>query len=234
MKTLSIIIICIGFLAVNFLLRKALASVKRKTGILGFANRYIPVLELGFWSVFAFWAISLVFEGSRFFAYLAYLLFTLVFILFFWFFLRDYLSGIQLKTRYNLSSGQYFRSGQIRGVVKKIKLLFMEVQTEEGSTCKIPYAQIDQKSIELNIQESRGGESLIKVKLDQQLNESDTARKINELVINSPWCSHKSQVRIHVKETEHGLKSYEISCKTNSEHGSKRIKELIERTFKST
>ena len=107
----------------------------------------------------------------------------------------------------------------------------MELQTDQGSTCKIPYAQIDQKSVELNIQESRGGESLIKVNLDQQLNESDTTRKVNELVVNSPWCSHKSPVHILVKEAGKDVKTYEISCKTNSEHGSRLIKELIEKEF---
>lgn len=109
----------------------------------------------------------------------------------------------------------------------------MEVQTDEGSTCKIPYAQIDQKSLELNIQESRGGESLIKVNLDQQLNESDTTRKINELVINSPWCSHKTQLRIHVKENENGFKCYEISCMTHGDQSGRKLKELIEKELSS-
>ena len=231
MKTLSLLIICVGFLTVNFLLRKALSRLKGKTGVLGFAYRYFPLLELGFWSVFALWVTSIVFDGSRFFTFSIYLLFTLATILFFWFFLRDYLSGIQLKTRFNLAPGQYFKSGPLRGVIKKIKLLCMELQTDQGSTCKIPYAQIDQKSVELNIQESRGGESLIKVNLDQQLNESDTTRKVNELVVNSPWCSHKSPVHILVKEAGKDVKTYEISCKTNSEHGSRLIKELIEKEF---
>ncbi|MCG8309523.1 MAG: mechanosensitive ion channel [Cytophagales bacterium] len=231
MKTLSILVICIGFLTINFFLRKGTASIKGRTGIPGFVNRYFPLLELGFWSVFSFWAIALLFDGSQFFNYVIHLLLALAVILFFWFFLRDYIAGILLKTRYNLSYGQYLKSGLVRGVIKKIRLLFIEIQTDDGSTCMMPYTRIDRRSIELDIRESQGGESLIRVFLDGRLDESVTSRKIRQLVINSPWCAHKSHLRVHVKESKAGIKTYEISCKTNTERGSKRIKELIERKF---
>jgi len=233
-KTLSLVIICVGFLAVNFVLRKLLANVKRKTGMLGFFNRYFPLAELAFWSIFSFWFITLLFDESRFFTYIIFLLFTLAFILFFWFFLRDYISGIQLKTRFNLSAGQAFKSEQVTGVIRKMTLLFIEVQAENGSNCKIPYSQIDQKSIELNIQEKRGGESLFSVDLNEDLNEATTSRKIAELIINSPWCSHKSNPLVTVKEAKKGLKTYEISCITNRDSGTRKLKELIEKNFSSS
>ena len=110
-------------------------------------------------------------------------------------------------------------------------MLFLEIQTDEGSTCKLPYNQIDQHSIELNFQKSKSGESLIKVVLDCQLDEDKTLKKIHELVINTPWCSHKSEIRINAKPVDDKYKVYEISCKTNSEQGNKRIKELVEKEF---
>ena len=231
MKTISLVIICVGFLAVNILLRKALNTVKSKSGLLGFISRYFPLLELGFWSVFSFWIVTLLFYGSAFYSNIIYLLFILLSIMFFWYFLRDYISGIQLKSRYNLSAGQYFKSGEISGLISKIRLLYIEIQTDDGSTCKLPYAQIDQKSIQLNIQKSTSGESLIKVILDQKLDEKETSEKIQELVINTPWCSHKSVVHVKAKLSEDGSKVYEVSCKTNSEQGTRRIRELIEKEF---
>lgn len=107
-------------------------------------------------------------------------------------------------------------------------LLLLEIKTDSGSELKIPYAQIDQKSIELNFQEKSGGESVVLIRLDEKLKEEDTLQKIMKLTMNSPWISHKSIPRINVKEAEAGLKIYEISCITNTENGDKKLKELIE------
>jgi hypothetical protein len=230
-KFLSIGVLCIGFIAVNFLFRKALTSVKSKAGILGIINRYFPIIELAFWVVFVIWASGILLAGSQFFFYVIFLMITLGFVLFFLFFIRDYIAGIQLKSRYNLSTSQLFKSGQINGIIKKLGLLSVEVKSENGSDFKIPYAQIDQKSIELNIQEKSGGETLIKVALDQKLDDTDAIQKITELVINSPWSSHKSNPIVHIKESEKGQKIFDISCVTNGERGTKKLKELIEREF---
>lgn len=204
-------------------------SLKSKSGIFGTISRYFQLLELAFWTAFVFWVCGILFSTSPYLEYINYLLFTAVVVLFVWFFMRDYIAGIQLKSRYNFFNGQAFKSTQITGVIRKTSLLYIEIKGENGSDFRIPYSQIEQKSIELNVQEKSGGENLIVVALDQNLNEEDTIQKIIELVVNSPWSSHKSSPMINVQEPENGLKTYEISCIINGEHSAKRLKELIEK-----
>ena len=233
MKVITIGILCIGFLAVNFLLRKALATVRSKSGVMGIINRYFPIVELIFWVAFVIWAIDIMFSSSQFFLYFIFLMITFGFVLFFLFFVKDYIAGIQLKSRYNLSPSQRFKSGQVSGIIKKLGLLSIELKSDNGSDFKVPYAQIDQKTIELNIQEKSGGENIIKVKLANTLNEETAIRKINELVINSPWSTHKSNPTVVVSEVENGEKTYEISCITNGVNGGKKLKELVEKEFEN-
>lgn len=228
MKLLSIGVLCLGFLAVNILLRKAMGKVKSQNGVIGMINRYFPMIELAFWAVFSIWTIGILFSDSQFFMYIIFLMIALGFVLFFLFFVKDYMAGILLKSRYGLAINQRFKSGQVIGIIKKLGLLFVEIKAESGSDFRIPYSQIDQKSIELNIQEKSGGENVVQVKLDEKLNEEDTLQKIMELTINSPWSSHKSNPQIVALEVENGLKTYEISCIINGENGGKKLKELIE------
>lgn len=231
MKVITIGILCVGFLAVNFLLRKALATVRRKSGLLGIINRYFPIIELVFWASFVIWVVDIMFSTSQFFLYFIFLMITFGFVLFFLFFVKDYIAGIQLKSRYNLYHSQRFKSSQVSGIIKKLGLLSIELKSDNGSDFKVPYAQIDQKTIELNIQEKSGGENIIKVNVASNLNEEATVRKISELVINSPWSSHKSNPTIVGSDVENGQKTYKISCITNGVNGGKKLKELVEKEF---
>jgi hypothetical protein len=185
------------------------------------------VLEFAFWTLFIIWAAVTLFEDSSFSLFVNFLIITMVFILLFWFFIRDYISGIQIKSRFNLSKGQMFKSNQVTGIIRKLGLLFMDIKTENGSDMKLPYAQIDQKSIELNFQEKSGGESTIKITLDGKVSETATSRKLKELVINSPWSLHKSAPSIKVSDTGNNQKTYEISCVTIGDKGAKQLKELL-------
>ena len=231
MKVLTILILCIGFLAVNFLLKKAVLGIKSKNGVFGVISRYFPVAELIFWSVFIVWAVDVLFASSQFFIYIVFLLITLGFVLFFFLFVRDYTTGVQLKSRYNLSHGQRFKSGQLSGTVKRTDLLYIEIKADNGTDYKVPYSQIDQKSIELDFQDSSGGETLISIDLDRNLNQNEAIKKIAEMVINSPWCSHKSIPKVNILESESGETTYEVSCILIGDHAARNLKEIIERGF---
>jgi len=226
-STLYILFLLVIFLALNLLLRKGLSGLKGKTGVFVYIRRYFPVLELTFWSLFVVWAVNSLFEDSRFSLYVNFIIITLFFILIFWFFIRDYVSGVQIKSRFNLFEGQMFKSGQAVGSIRKLGLLFIELKSENGSDMKLPYSQIDQKSIELNFQEKNGGESNIKITLDGKLNETETSRRLTELIVNSPWSLHKSAPKIKISDSANGKKVYEISCFTIGDKGAKRIKELL-------
>ena len=226
MKTITIGILFIGCLAINILIRNVLTNVRSNTGILALIKKVFSWLELGFWIAFIFWVSTIIEPQYQQFLQLA--LFFMVVVMLFWYFVRDYIVGIQLKSRYSFTAGQAFSTEQTRGVIKKVKLLYIEIKSDSGGDLKIPYSQIDQKSLELNVQEKGSGESLIRVELDARLNETNTAQKITELIINSPWCSYKTTPIVSISEEKNGQKTYEISCILVGENGGKYIRELIE------
>ena len=231
MKVLSILILSISLLVLNFLLKKGIRSIRSSNAVFKAISRYYPIAELLFWSVFIVWAVISLFATSQFFIYIIFLLITMGFVLFFLFFARDYVTGVQLKSRYHLSQGQRFKSGQLSGTVKRTDLLYVEIKGDDGTDYKIPYHQLDQKTIALDFQEKSGGESMVKVELDGKLERDEVAKKIVELAINSPWCSHKITPRVHISESKNGLTIYEVSCLLVGEHAARHLRELIESDF---
>ena len=226
MKIVTIGILFLGCIAINFVLRKVLAGVKNSTGVFAIIKKIFPWMEVAFWAAFVYWVNSIFITNNQ---SLVQLIFVVMgFALFFWFFLRDYIAGIQLKSRFNFSVGQTYRSGEVNGVIRKVRLLYLEIKSDAGGDYKIPFSQIDQKSLQLNILEKGSGESIITVELDAALDESSVAQRILELVINSPWSSHKSSPIVTVLNDENGLKTYEIACMLNGDDSGRKLRELIQ------
>jgi len=223
------VILLIIFLSINFVARKMLDRINIESKIIEYVRRYLPIAELIVWGLFIIWVSNTLFEDSKFHLYINTLIITLGFVLVFWFFIKDYISGVQIKSRFNLSKGQLFKSEQFRGVVKKLGTLVMEVKSDNGSDFKIPYSKIDQKSIELNIQEKIGGESTFTIELDKSINENTAIQKFTELILNAPWSSYKSIPNIKVLDVNNNIKTYEISFVSNGKNSSRQLKELIEK-----
>jgi hypothetical protein len=228
-KIIPVIILFALLLTVNFFLRKSKSRMKYKPGIIDRITRLFPLLEMLFWAAFFIWAFNYIFKNSDVQYFVNILLITLCFVLIFWFFIKDYFYGIQIRSRFSPDPGKNFKSDQGKGIIRKVGLLTLELKTENGSTVKVPYSQIDQKSVELNFEEKRGGESTFKVDLNAKQDEETLKQKITQLIINSPWSSYKSMPVIKVTAIDDKLKSYEISCITTAETGVSRLKELIQK-----
>lgn len=233
MKIITVAILFIVLLSANYLLREAKNRLKNKAGILKKVATFFPIIELIIWVLFISWTAFFLNRDSTIQRYVDFFLITIFFVFASWFFIRDYISGIQIKSRFNLSPGQSFKSGQVQGTVRKVGVLVLELKTESGSNMKLPYAQIDQKSIELNFEEKRGGENTFHIELDSQLSEKVVMERIAQLIINSPWSSYKSAPIIKVTSADLKQKTYEISCFTTAENGTSRIKDLIHTEFKA-
>ena len=231
MSIIIITFLTFFFLAINFLFRKGIVGFKFKGGGIHKIYRYFPIAELVFWSVYSAWAANFLFKESSYLLYTNILIISLSFVLFSWFFIKDYISGVQIKSRFDFDTGQNFKSGQIKGVISKLGLLMIEIKSENGTDYKIPYSKIDQKSIELNFSEKDGGESSFSVDIDRKFNETETVNKITELIINAPWCSYKSLPIVKVIDANSKLITYKISCITIGNNGTRQLEELIQKEF---
>lgn len=102
--------------------------------------RIIPVLELVLWGIWVFWAAGRLFQNSFLYQLFTGSALVLVLIIFGWYFLRDYVAGILLKSETTLEPGQEVHSGDVKGVIRKVGLRSLELVTTGGETIKLPYS----------------------------------------------------------------------------------------------
>ena len=233
MKLITLASLAFSLLVVNYLFRKTLASIKKKNIILDYIRRYLPVLEMAGWSIFVIWLLNLLFISSKYNLYLNFLVFVLIFLFVGWYFLRDFIAGVQIKSRFNLTKGQRFHASQVDGEIKKLGILTITIKSGHGSDLVIPYAKLNQDTIQLNFHEKGEAETRFTLDLDGKADDKEVIKRIEELIINSAWCSHKSKPRVILIGEHEGKNQYEITCHPNVHEGAKKIKAMLLKTFGS-
>jgi hypothetical protein len=199
---------------------------------LDYIKRYLPILEMLGWSVITLWVIDVLFAVSAFNLYLKIAVIILVFAFVSWFVLRDFIAGVQVKTRFNLVKGQKLYYNKINGEIKKLGFLALGLKADNGSDLIIPYSNIDQKEIRLNYLEEGDSEARFTIDLDIKYDEQETIEKLIEIINNSAWCSHKSKPAVMVIDENKTTKKYEITFKPNVSDGAKKLKTMISKLMK--
>ena len=221
-------------LASDVLIRKFLLGINVSSKPFVFFKRYFPWIEMITWTVFLIWAVNIWFYNSGFLITLNMIIAILIFIVIAWFILKDYVAGVIIKSRYNLAKGQGIKANNARGTIKKVGFLALEISSDSGSDLKLPYFQIDQKSIEFNFQENKSGEYKLNVEIRKDRTESEFAEEAIELIINSPWSSHKTRPTITMVDENSKCCTYEIQYRTNGKDHSEKLKSLIAKRFRAS
>ncbi len=227
MKLITLVPLVLILIVINYLFRRGIRHIKKRNYLLDYIKRYLPVLELLGWSVFLLWVIDLLFSVSTFNSHLKLVVIILVFAFLGWFVLRDFIAGVQVKTRFNLVKGQKLYYNKMKGEIKKLGFLALGLKADNGSDVIIPYANIDQKEIRLNYLEEGESEARFTIDLDAKYDEQETVEKLVEMINNSAWCSHKSKPAVVVIDENKTTKKYEITFKPNVSDGAKKLKIMI-------
>lgn len=117
------------------------------------------------------------------------------------------------------------------GEVRSLGLLALKVQTEQGSIMIIPYAKLDQEAIQLNLHEKGDSRTTFVIEIDKKKDIQETVKHIEELVINSPWCSHKTKPKVQILDETGNKIKYEISCQPNVSEGIKKLEMMLNQSF---
>jgi len=231
MKLITLATLAFSLLVINYLFRKTLESIKKKNVVLDYIRRYLPVLEMTGWSIFTIWLLNLVFASSKYNLYLNFLVFVLIFIFAGWYFMRDFVAGVQIKSRFNLAKGHRFHAAQADGEIKRLGILTITIKTGDGSDFIIPYTKLNQDTIQLNFHKKGETETRFTLDLDKKMDDKEIVDKIEELIINSAWCSHKSKPSVVQIGELDGKSQYEITCQPTVNDGAKKLKAMLLQTL---
>lgn len=227
MKFVPLVAFVFVLLAVNYLVRIVLMGLPSANVVLNYIKRYLPLIEMTVWIAFSIWIFNIIFTESRYLLYLNTLFFLFTFLFLSWYVLRDYFLGVQIKTRFNLITGQRLHTNGIKGEIQRIGLLSLSFRGDNGKNIIIPYSKLDQQTIEYDFHQKGQSEAKFVLEIDSAAAGSDVMDKMTEMIMNSVWCSHKSKPQIQLISDQDGKKRYEITCLPNGKDSGEKIRAML-------
>lgn len=233
MKYIPLVALAFALLAVNYLLRRVILSLSDRNVVVNYVKRYLPLMELVIWTTFIIWLLNVLFAESRYLLYLNTLIFLFSFIFLSWYVLRDYVAGVQVKTRFKLIKGQKLIANGLKGEIHGIGLMSMRIRSENGRNIIVPYSKLDRQPIEFD--DHQKGQSTVKfiIEIDPVATDINTTEKLTEIIMNSAWCSHKHKAVVQLLGQHDGKNQYEITCLPNGKDGGENIKTMLRQLYKN-
>ena len=106
-------------------------------------TNYYPVIEVIIWFSFLLWGIKVLLKDSIY-QMIALLSLAAIFVVALgWFVIRDLFAGIVLRFSDSFMIGSHLRIDQRNGSIKKVGMLNLSIQEEDGSISKIPWSKIN-------------------------------------------------------------------------------------------
>ncbi|MDD2196722.1 MAG: mechanosensitive ion channel [Bacteroidales bacterium] len=195
--------------------------------------RGFPIFELAVWGAFVLWVVNQAL-GSSEYATLATASVLIIFLLIIsWFFLRDFIAGIILKTEFPFEVNQRIAASNFDGSIKRLGYRSLELEKDNGDIVKIPYSLIASRSIHLqNMEDSlRGHETLVKASTKIPV---QTAKDIiTKEVLLTPWATTKQVPTIRVVEQTDQTNTYSVHFHSVSSKYAASISQHLKTVFDS-
>jgi small-conductance mechanosensitive channel len=135
----------------------------------------------------------------------------LVVILLFWLVIRDYMSGIILKTDGSIKQNDWIRVQNIEGRITELGNRTMVVTADSGETITIPYSAI---SGEISAKPNPGEKLLnnsFEIKLSKLTDVESSVDQLRKGILNAPWSSVKKVPEIKLVGDQQQYYRFEIN-----------------------
>ncbi len=197
------------FAVLRFTMRliKSLSAHKNVKRIL---LRTFPLVEFVIWLGFGFWVLSQVYSDYEYYYLLMSATAGSLVLIVGWYFLRDFIAGIILKTEISFETNQQIRTPQEEGTLKKLGYRSIEIESSNGELVKIPYSQLATNSIHLqNIDETMQGHETI-VSISSKVPIQEAKDNLSREILLLPWASITHQPAIKLVEQRSDKNTYQV------------------------
>lgn len=164
--------------------------------------RIIPVLELVLWGIWVFWAADRLFQNAFLYQLFTGSALVLILIIFGWYFLRDYIAGILLKSETTLEPGQEVHSGDVKGVIRKVGLRSLELVTTGGETIKLPYSVMSTRLFSKNQGKRKWSEQKLIMVVPALHNPEKIRMELKRRLLEMSWLPVPEKVDINIEAGE--------------------------------
>ena len=160
--------------------------------------RIFPALELFVWLGFILWSSSLIF--SNFAAFPVIMTFVVVIIMatLAWYLLRDFISGIILRSENGFEPDQVIKTSFTQGTIKRIGYRSLEIITANGENVKIPYTMLMNTSVIKPQDNSKWRENVITLEVATLLDSAIVKQMLKKRLMEMPWIVSQESIKIEL------------------------------------
>lgn len=157
-----------------------------------------PVAQMILWATYTFWAFNQLFTGRMAYPILTGSLIILMVCLFGWYFLRDFVSGIILKSENSFETGQQIQTAEVSGTIKKLGYRSMEIVTSEGERVKIPFSLLTSQKIVKPAETSNWTEQLIHLNISSNYPSETIHEMLKIRILEMPWIVSDNSIKLKI------------------------------------
>ncbi len=209
-------------------LKKILPFSKKVKHFTGFT---LPVIELISWLGFVLWCLNLIYEAE---AYSTLIVFGVLIVFLFataWFFIRDFLHGLQLKIQRKIEIDSKIEIGNLKGIVLKADYFTFDIKTEDGNIHTIPYNKISSEIISKNASNIHLQKQTISFQIQSKQDINQIISGLKLALINAPWAAASQEPIIKLINSETGIHLLDaVVYILEKEHAGK-IEDYVKRNF---
>ncbi len=192
-----------------------------------------PLVEFFVWVLFAYFVAGRLFKEAQYYEVLL-LIITLVVISFVsWFFIRDFIAGIFIKSENLFEKGKKIKIEHIEGFINHVGYRTVEIKTDDGSLVKVPFSKLSSGVISFP-----GNENDILYKHSFSINQPknkaypEYIANIRFLLLNSPWVAVTKEPHIELTDTTPSNYTFKIEFHALSEAQALKCEVMLKKAFK--
>jgi len=175
-------------------------------------RNYYPIFEIMIWFAFLLWGINILLKESIY-QMIAILSLAAIFVIGLgWFVFRDLFAGIVLRFSDGFFPGQILRIDHLNGRIKKVGMLDLTIQEEDGSVSKIPWSKITGQIYSKGVGVDVTKRCQFSVEVPQKYPLEIIHRKINEAILLSVGAAINKEPQIKVTGTDNRAWQMEITA----------------------
>lgn len=180
--------------------------------------KFFPVIEMLSWLIYIFWAFDQLLIGMAAYHLLTGSLIVVIVVLFGWYYLRDFISGIILKSDNAFEPGQQIQTAKVSGTIKKLGYRTIEIVTDNGENVKIPFSLLTGQHIVKPADTGNWVEQVIRLKISSDYPPEKIQSMLKNRILEMPWMVSGGHIKIEITLDESGKYNTEIDIRSlNSE-----------------
>lgn len=194
-----------------------------------YVKKILPILDLMLASTIVFWIIYRIFGDTNVLPVVLSAVSIILLVLLGWFWGRDFVAGIILKSENYFELNKMIRLQDKYGKISKTTLRYLEFESDEGETVRVPYSKISGDYFSKLSPDEKYESHSIELYLQKVADTKSLRESIRKKIYNSPWYLAGKEPLIEINSSAEGVYKIDMNIYTiNSSHADLIRQELLE------